>query len=121
MIACPSGAGSRPGTTDSTPAGSPASAKHRPTSRADSGVSSAGLTTMVQPAASAAPSLRKICSEGKFHGVIAAVTPAGCLSTRDPLGWHGGRDCHPVGAPAFLRQPLHETHAVLHPPAGLLH
>src|SRR5260370_674153 len=33
MIACPSGAGSRPGTIESTPAGSPASAKHPPISR----------------------------------------------------------------------------------------
>jgi hypothetical protein len=30
---------------------------------------------MVQPAASAGPSLRVIIAEGKFHGVIAATTP----------------------------------------------
>jgi hypothetical protein len=36
---------------------------------------------MVQPAASAGPTLRVIIAAGKFHGVIAAQTPMGCLST----------------------------------------
>ena len=42
----------------------------------------AGLTTMVQPAASAGPTLRVIMALGKFQGVIAAHTPTGCLITR---------------------------------------
>src|SRR5690606_22208294 len=66
-------------TTCSTPLGSPASSKNLPISRPESGVSAGGFTIMVQPAASAAPSLRRICSDGKFQGVIATVTPAGCL------------------------------------------
>ena len=36
-----------------------------------SGVSWAGLTIMVQPAASAGPILRVPMASGKFHGVIA--------------------------------------------------
>ena len=35
-----------------------------------SGVSSAGLTMIVQPAASAGPILRVPIASGKFHGVI---------------------------------------------------
>jgi hypothetical protein len=37
--------------------------------------------TIVQPAAKAGPTLRVIIAAGKFHGVIAAVTPIGCFST----------------------------------------
>lgn len=37
--------------------------------RAEKGVSGGGLTTAVHPAARAAPSLRVIIAEGKFHGV----------------------------------------------------
>ncbi len=40
-------------------------------------MSSAGLTTIVQPAASAAPALRNIIELGKFHGVIKPQTPTG--------------------------------------------
>ena len=36
---------------------------------------------LVQPAAIAGPSLRVIIAAGKFHGVIAAVTPTGWRST----------------------------------------
>ncbi|MCY1508106.1 hypothetical protein D9M68_424060 [compost metagenome] len=47
--------------------------------------------TMVQPAASAGPALRVIIAAGKFHGVIAAVTPIGCLMTMMRLStwWPG--------------------------------
>jgi len=37
--------------------------------RAENGVSGGGLITAVQPAASAAPSLRVTIALGKFHGV----------------------------------------------------
>ena len=37
--------------------------------------------TVVQPAARAAPSLRVIIAEGKFHGVRIETTPTGCLIT----------------------------------------
>jgi hypothetical protein len=41
--------------------------------RDENGASGGGLITAVQPAASAAPSLRVIMAEGKFHGVIIAL------------------------------------------------
>ena len=47
----------------------------------DNGVCDAGLSTIVQPAASAGPHLRVIIAAGKFHGVIAAQTPIGSLRT----------------------------------------
>ena len=37
--------------------------------RQEKGVSAGGLMTAVQPAASAAPSLRVIIADGKFQGV----------------------------------------------------
>ena len=47
-----------------------------------SGVSSAGLTITVQPAARAGPILRVPMASGKFHGVIARHGPTGSLVTR---------------------------------------
>ncbi len=44
-----------------------------------SGVSLAGFSTTVQPAASAGDTFRVIIEHGKFHGVIAPQTPIGCL------------------------------------------
>jgi hypothetical protein len=59
-----------------------------------SGVASAGLTTLVQPAASAGPSLRVSIAAGKFQGVIAAATPTGWRSTRSRLSARGvGTTC----------------------------
>jgi hypothetical protein len=66
----------------STPAGMPARCASSATARADSGVCSAGLMTTGQPAASAGATLRVIIAIGKFHGVMAAHTPIGCLMTR---------------------------------------
>ena len=45
------------------------------------GVSSAALTSMEQPAASAGPTLRTTWLIGKFHGVKAATGPTGSLTT----------------------------------------
>ena len=39
------------------------------------------LHTTVQPTASAGATLRVIMAAGKFHGVMAATTPTGCLMT----------------------------------------
>ena len=44
-------------------------------------VNSDGLTTTVQPAASANGSFWHRISAGKFHGVISPATPAGSRST----------------------------------------
>ena len=57
--------------TFSTPAGSPASSRIWASASIDSGVCCAGLTTIVQPAATAGPILRVPIAIGKFHGVIA--------------------------------------------------
>ncbi len=59
------------GSTDSTPLGRPASSISLASSSIVSGVSCAGLTIIVQPAANAGPILRVPIASGKFHGVIA--------------------------------------------------
>ena len=46
-----------------------------------SGVSWAGLTIIVQPAASAGPIFLVPMARGKFHGVIASATPTGAWVT----------------------------------------
>jgi len=75
----------------STPAGRPARSASTASASAHSGVSSAGLITIVQPAARAGPALRVIIAIGKFHGVIAATTPIACLTTTMRLSapWDG--------------------------------
>src|SRR5271156_1551995 len=58
----------KPVITLSTPGGRPAS-KHSCASRnAESGVSSAGFNTTVQPAVSTGPNFQAAISKGKFHG-----------------------------------------------------
>ena len=70
----------RPVTTLSTPAGRPASRHSSARRSADSGVCSAGLSTTVQPVASAGPSFHDAISSGKFHGMIWPTTPTGSRS-----------------------------------------
>ena len=62
-----------------TPAGTPASVISSPRRSAESGVCSAGLSTMVAPAASAGPSFQAAISSGKFHGMICPTTPIGSM------------------------------------------
>jgi hypothetical protein len=65
-------------TTLNTPAGmSVSSATMRPSTVADHGVSGAGLSTTVLPAARAGTAFARLICIGKFHGVIAPTTPAG--------------------------------------------
>ncbi|MNF94862.1 hypothetical protein D3C84_775830 [compost metagenome] len=71
--------GPRPVTRFSTPAGSPALSAIRASSRAVSGVSSEGLSTMQQPAARAGATFQAAISIGKFQGMIAPATPTGSL------------------------------------------
>ncbi len=66
-----------PVTMLTTPGGMPASRMSWPRRSAVSGVSSAGLSTTVQPAASAGPIFQAAISSGKFHGMIAPTTPTG--------------------------------------------
>ena len=70
----------RPGptTTLTTPSGDPGlAARARSNRSAVSGVSSAGLSTTVLPAASAGPSFQEAIASGKFHGTISPTTPSG--------------------------------------------
>ena len=50
-----------------------------------SGVCWAGLTTEVQPAATAGPTLRVPIAIGKFQGVIISAGPTGCFITSTRL------------------------------------
>ncbi len=63
--------------TLSTPGGMPASSASSPSRSAVSGVCSAGLSTIVQPAASAGAIFHAAISSGKFHGMIWPQTPTG--------------------------------------------
>src|SRR5262249_40175976 len=65
------------GTTLMTPSGTPAALSNRAIAKAVSGVSDAGLSTTVHPAASAGAILRVAIAAGKFHGVTSAATPTG--------------------------------------------
>mmetsp|Transcript_9611 Transcript_9611/g.13055 ORF Transcript_9611/g.13055 Transcript_9611/m.13055 type:complete len:222 (-) Transcript_9611:33-698(-) len=70
-----------PVTTLKTPGGMPALLASSPRASAERGVNSEGFTTREHPAARAAPALRVIMAQGKFHGVMAAQTPTGCFNT----------------------------------------
>ena len=75
--------------TLNTPAGMPARSAKAAMASAENGVCEAGRMMKVQPAASAGAALRVIMALGKFHGVIAAHTPTGCLSTKIRLSGAG--------------------------------
>ncbi len=64
-------------TTLTTPGGSPASCIRWTTASVVSGVSDAGLTMAVHPAASAGPIFLVAMAAGKFQGVIITATPTG--------------------------------------------
>ncbi|MNE39005.1 hypothetical protein D3C80_1329290 [compost metagenome] len=66
----------RPGTTFSTPSGTPASSASSARRNAENGDCSAGLSTTLLPAASAGASFQAAMSSGKFHGTTAAITPS---------------------------------------------
>ena len=70
--------------TLTTPSGSPASWRIFAIASIESGVCLAGLTTQVQPAAIAGPTLRVPIASGKFQGVMKMHGPTGCciVSTR---------------------------------------
>ena len=66
-----------PGRISRTPSGRPASSASSPMRNALSGVSSAGLTTTVLPAASAGANPQAAIAMGKFHGTMTPTTPSG--------------------------------------------
>ena len=71
-----------PTTTLKTPSGTPASTTIFSSSTAVSGVSSAGLSTIVLPAASAGPTFQEAIASGKFQGVIRPITPSGSRNVK---------------------------------------
>jgi hypothetical protein len=74
---------SRPaGTMLTTPSGTPASMHIWARALALSGVSGAGLSTIVDPLASAGASLSIEMNSGTFHGTMPAQTPTGSWRTR---------------------------------------
>ena len=76
-------------TTLSTPLGRPTSSRMSVRASIDSGVSCAGFTTIVHPAAMAGPILRVPMAMGKFHGVMSRQGPTGWRIVRRrplPLG-----------------------------------
>ena len=79
-----------PGRTDIVPSGSPASARISASRSSESGVSDAGLTTIVFPHARAGAIFHVAITSGKFQGVISAHTPTGSRSvTSSPGSWTG--------------------------------
>ena len=80
--------------------------------RAESGVCSAGLSIIVQPTASAGADFRVTIADGKFHGVIPAVTPTGSRVTTMRLSVHGERDHRAVEPLRLLGEPLVERGGV---------
>ena len=78
-----------PVTTEKTPGGTPASSASAAIASAESGVCSAGFSTIVQPTASAGADFRVTIAEGKFQGVMPAVTPTGSRVARTRLSAHG--------------------------------
>ena len=69
-----------PGTTLTTPSGTPASCISCANRSVDSGASSAGFSTIVQPVASVGQMLNNCDSSGPFQGMIDPTTPIGCFS-----------------------------------------
>src|SRR6266478_3106957 len=107
----------REGMTLTTPAGTPASARIGISASIVSGVSEAGLSTTVQPAASAGPILRVAMAAGKFHAVTRAARVRQRLAVLD-------RDqfCQPLGIAhdqfVGLAQDLRTLARLLRGPAG---
>ena len=60
-----------------TPVGHPRRGRELAKRSAVSGVSSAGFSTIVLPAASAGAIFHDAIASGKFHGVISPTTPIG--------------------------------------------
>ncbi len=74
-----------PTITFSQPGGRPASSSSSASSKAESGVWPAGLSTTAHPAANAGASLWATRLSGKLNGEIAATIPIGCRSVNASL------------------------------------
>ncbi len=108
------------GTMLSTPSGSPASARIAASASIVSGVCWAGLTTIVQPAATAGPILRVPIAIGKFHGVTNRHGTHGLLDGEQPAPASGGLHPAAVDAHRLLGVPAEELVAVGDLALGLL-
>ena len=73
-----------------------------------SGVSLAGLRTMVQPAATAGATLRVAIASGKFQGVMSRHGPDGFVLDEDLVFALGGGEVAAVVADGFLGEPAQE-------------
>ena len=90
-----------PGRTVNTSSGKPASSASSPSRIAVSGVSSAGLSTTVLPAASAGAKPQPAIGIGKFHGTMTPTTPSGSWNvTSSPPATGICRPDSRSGAPA---------------------
>ena len=89
------------------PAGTPALSASSQSANAEKGVSGAGLMTIGQPAAKAGAAFRVIMAAGKFHGVMATVTPIGCLITTIRLSV----PCDGIVSP-YKRLPSSPNHSI---------
>ena len=90
-----------PGKICRTPSGMPASSASSPMRSALSGVSSAGLSTTVLPAASAGAKPQPAMAMGKFQGTMMPTTPSGSWKvTSIPPGTGICRPLCRSGAPA---------------------
>src|SRR5262249_23448006 len=98
----------REGMTLTTPAGTPASSRIGISASMVSGVSEAGLSTTVQPAASAGPILRVAMAAGKVHGGPSTATPAGLGLPHHARAGGGGARALADGAHRLLRVPAEE-------------
>ena len=107
-IAPTTGPGLRVGSTLTTPSGTPALARMAATASADSGVSLAGLSTTVQPAASAGPIFRVAIAAGKFHGVTRTADPDRLVGDQDPVGPGRGGGDHAVDPHGLFGEPAEE-------------
>src|SRR4051794_8011387 len=85
-----------PVTTLTTPAGAPASVNASAKRTLVSGVISAGLSTMVLPAAMAGSTFHAAIWRGEFHGAIEPTTPIG--SRRMVVVWAPGDSAPPKPA-----------------------
>ncbi len=79
-------------TTLRTPSGRPDSSSTFASQSIVRGVSPAGLTTIVQPAAMAGPILRVPMASGKFQGVIMRHGPTGCFSVSSRVAPFGATE-----------------------------
>jgi len=103
-----------PYTRPRTPSGSPASAKACTSAAGLAGVSSGPLTSMEQPAASAAPTLRTTWLIGKFQGVKAATGPTGSFSTI----WRMARLTREDTTRPYTREPSSANQSMMSAPAS---